>query len=1188
METRRNDSPQGHITEEQTEGASAILTEKKAEKEDQLSTLLSSARELLVREKHSNNYKQAAELLEQALLKVEGTSKEIMKAEVCGELAEVFLSLDDYEKSLDYGQKCLSLSKTTGRKDLEALAYASVGSAYSKLGDLRRGLEFHTKSLDANSTTGDQKQKWKCLYNLGVTCGELGDNESATGYFRESLTVAEDVGDKLSIGESHGGLGGVFYRTRRYQEAILHNEKHLTKAKEVKDKESQAKACGNLGNVYLSKGDYIKAFALYQQQLTLYQDTGNKFGEGNAKGSLGNVYHCRGETRKAIGYYEAQLSIANMLKNKPAQACAIGRIGRAQHSLGENREAQKNLEKLLQLSIEIGDKTNEGFAYGFLGNTHRSLGNYEEAIKMQKKFLEISKSTGDKAAEGLANAYLGSIYYSRGDFEKALEHHGFNLAINRELENKGGEGRSVEKVGNIHFQLGNYNKAIECYQQSLDIALAIRDKPLEGASYANLGNAFQALGMYSQAVKIYEKAVPYAKAVGDKRMEGAMLGNLGRAYNCIGNHQKELECHLQHLSLCEDLEERQGEATAHGNIGMVNYRLENYKQAIKHNEKQISISSSIGELDGEMTGYLNLGKVYRQLDELTKAIELQQKALSFAEKMGRLDKRGFCHFDLGISYSRLQKFELACDHLEQCTTMYAEVRRLLFEKDEYKVFLSDVQAGAYRLYTQCLLQQEKDEEALLVTERSRSAALADMMVVSYGQKDPRGVKRENLSGTNMREVVSRLESRIIYYALSGKGTENVIVWSFQPNGDPKFMGEATEWKNLLGEAIVEIGVNGKAVECEDRSFLSREARRLNKNEHIDQLQELENLEKNQAGCRPSKRITPTDRPSALEKLYDVLLGCAFHDHTAKDLIIVPDEGLHRVPFAALRDENNESLAEKHRIRVLPSLSIMKAIFECPSEYHNQKGAVVVGDPDVGLVKLKGMQEPEPVTRLEQANKEAREIAKMVGVQPLVGQEATKARFLEELDKAALVHIAAHGNPQTGEIALAPPPEKRKPILDEEDVVLTMAEVQNAKVRAKLVVLSCCHSARGHIRAEGVIGIARAFLGAGARSVLASLWAIDDEATIEFMRSFYQHLKLGKKTSEALYQATATLRHSEKFGDPLYWAPFVLIGDDVIFDSLEEIGQEKMQGQPHGNPDDKHSFQHDTKMYQTAKNHNKVI
>ncbi|XP_015761119.1 PREDICTED: tetratricopeptide repeat protein 28-like isoform X2 [Acropora digitifera] len=1096
METGRNDthSSQGNLSEEQTEGARATLTEKEAEQEDQLSTLLSSACELLVRRKHSKHYEQAAKLLQQALIKAQEASDEIVEAEVCGKLAEVFLSLDDYAKSLDYGQKCLSLSKTTGCKNLEALAYGCVGNAYSKRGELQRGREFLIKALEANSTTGDQKQKWKCLHSLGVTRTDLGDTESAISYFRESLTVAENVGDKLAIGESHGGLGSAFYKIGRYEDAILHNERHLAMAKEVKDKGSEAQARGNLGSIYISKGNYIEAFSLYQHQLTLYEETGNKFGEGNAMGSLGNVYLCRGKTKKAIEYYEAQLNIANMLKNKGAQAKAFGRIGRAHNSLGENRTAQENLEKFLQLSIEIGDKTNEGFAYGFLGNTHRSLGNYEKALEMEKKFLEISKSTNDKPAEGLANAFLGSIYYSLGDFEKALEHRRFNLAINRELGDRTGEGRSVEKVGNIHFELGDYNKAIECYQQSLDIALAIKDKPLEGASYANLGNSF-----------------------------------------------------------LEDLEEKRGEATAHGNIGMVNYRIGNYKEAIKHIEKQISISSSIGDIGGEMAGYLNLGKVRIQLGELTKATELQQKALSFAEKMGSLEKRGSCHFDLGITYSNLQKYELACKHLEQCTTLYAEMRRLLFEKDVYKISLSDLQASAYRLYTQCLLHQGKDEEALLVIERARSAALADMMVVSYSQQDPSGVKRENLSGAKMREVVSRLGGSIIYYALSGKGKENVIVWSFQSNGDPKFMGEATEWKNLLNEALAEIGVNIKAVECEDRSFLSREAQRRDKNEETDQLQGLENL----TVCPHSKRITPTERPSALEKLYDILLGGAFHDPTAKDLIIVPDEELHRVPFAALQDENNESLAEKHRIRVLPSLSVMKEIFECPSEYHNQKGAVVVGDPDVGLVKLKKSQDPELVTRLDQANKEAQEIGKLVGVKPLIGEEATKARFLKELDNATLVHIAAHGNSETGEIAFAPPPQKRKPILDEEDVVLTMAEVQNAKVRAKLVVLSCCHSARGHIRAEGVIGIARAFLGAGSRSVLASLWAIDDEATMEFMRSFYQHLKLGKKASEALYQATAALRRSEKFRDRFYWAPFVLIGDDVAFDNLEEIAQDNM-------------------------------
>ena len=79
----------------------------------------------------------------------------------------------------------------------------------------------------------------------------------------------------------------------------------------------------------------------------------------------------------------------------------------------------------------------------------------------------------------------------------------------------------------------------------------------------------------------------------------------------------------------------------------------------------------------------------------------------------------------------------------------------------------------------------------------------------------------------------------------------------------------------------------------------------------------------------------------------------------------------------------------------------------------------------------------------------------------------------------------------------------------------------------------CHSAHGEIKAEGVVGIARAFLGAGARSVLVSLWAIDDKATLEFMKIFYQHLVKGKSASEALNQAMNCMRESEEFGAVKY-------------------------------------------------------
>ena len=148
---------------------------------------------------------------------------------------------------------------------------------------------------------------------------------------------------------------------------------------------------------------------------------------------------------------------------------------------------------------------------------------------------------------------------------------------------------------------------------------------------------------------------------------------------------------------------------------------------------------------------------------------------------------------------------------------------------------------------------------------------------------------------------------------------------------------------------------------------------------------------------------------------------------------------------------------------------------------------------------------------------------------------------------ALIHTATHGKMETGEAILAPNTTRETPQPQEKDYLLTMKDVMEAGLRARLVVLSCCHSARGEVMAEGVVGIARAFLGAGARSVVVTLWAIADEGTLEFMSFFYDALAKGKKASEALNQAMKCMRDSETFKEEKYWAPFVLISDDVKLD-----------------------------------------
>ena len=260
-------------------------------------------------------------------------------------------------------------------------------------------------------------------------------------------------------------------------------------------------------------------------------------------------------------------------------------------------------------------------------------------------------------------------------------------------------------------------------------------------------------------------------------------------------------------------------------------------------------------------------------------------------------------------------------------------------------------------------------------------------------------------------------------------------------------------------------------------------------------------------------------------------------------MIVPQGPLCLTPYAAFMDKKSKYLCETFRIRLLPSLSSLRLIQNCPADWHSKAGALLVGDPWVQEVIYEGKK----LKQLKWAEKEVQMIGEILQTAPLVGKHATKDEVLRRISSVSLVHIAAHGKMETGEIALAPNTTRLSPNPVKEDYLLTMKDVLKAQIRARLVVLSCCHSARGEVKSEGVVGIARAFLGAGARSVLVSLWAIDDEATMEFMEFFYRQLVNGRSASEALNEAMKSMRESDRFDAVKYWAPFVLIGDDVTLE-----------------------------------------
>ena len=235
----------------------------------------------------------------------------------------------------------------------------------------------------------------------------------------------------------------------------------------------------------------------------------------------------------------------------------------------------------------------------------------------------------------------------------------------------------------------------------------------------------------------------------------------------------------------------------------------------------------------------------------------------------------------------------------------------------------------------------------------------------------------------------------------------------------------------MEEAYKKIGVK-KPVKCDDRSS--------------DESSGVIELDHRPEGDGSSSKENAQD---ALNVLYNEVIGPISDIIKDDKVTIVPDGPLYFVPFAALKDENSRYISETLSVRLVPSLNSLRLMAECPEEYHCTTGALLVGDPWMESVRIRG----ERVLQLPSAKEEVEMIGKILKSETIIGKEATKAEVLRRLDSVTLVHIAAHGSAKTGEIVLSPNPTSSK-IPKEVDYLLKLKDVLNVKLRAKLVVLSC--------------------------------------------------------------------------------------------------------------------------------------
>ena len=746
--------------------------------------------------------------------------------------------------------------------------------------------------------------------------------------------------------------------------------------------------------------------------------------------------------------------------------------------------------------MEIGDKGGEAADYGKLGTMFQSLGNYKKAQEHHEKALSIRKQIGDRAGEAKDYKNLGIVFQSRGNYDKAQEYYKKALAIRSEIGDREGEATDYGNLGRLFDLLGEHDKAQEHLEKALRISKEICNRNLEASCYANLGAFFLSLGKYPRADKYLVQALAIAKEIGDKH----------------------------------------GEAAVYSNFGRISHHLHDYEKAQEYHKKALAIYEEIGGRDGEVVEYASLGVCFQSLGVYNEAEKYIKRAILISKNIGHNFNEFSCLCQL--AQLKLSQFNLkeAISYLFQCIGKFDTLRGFLKDNDQFKTSLLEKHGNfPYKLLSKLLSSTGKTRDALYVEELRRARGLADFMAAKYSVEElisgnPQswhGIQTIITKETNCTCLYISVEkeharywilkaSGAIHFSRKKVSLEKRVVTRLVPDLDQYF----TESFRSLGILLQQ--------NCEDRSLDDTESM-------------LPHYDHDNRGLM--RDFDPKDFKTNLQSCYEIIIAPVAHLLKEPEILIVPESCMYQVPFAAISDERGTYLVDTFRIRVVPSLTTLKLIRDSSPDYHSQRGALIVGDPKVGEVLLKGKR--RIITSLPCARKEAEMIGRLLGVTPLTGDRATKKAVLDAINSVSLIHFAAHGDAERGEIALSPNcPTNFIP--QDENYLLTMADISKLRLRAKLVVLSCCHSARGKIKAEGIIGIARAFLGSGARSVLAARWAIEDTATEEFMRCFYQNLFRGKSASESLHEARKWLRKNG-FEKVSQWAPFMLIGDNVTFD-----------------------------------------
>ncbi len=881
--------------------------------------------------------------------------------------------------------------------------------------------------------------------------------------------------------------------------------------------------------------------------------------------------------QQAIEKFKQALPLLQQLGYKVEEIGTLNNIGLIYSNLGDKQQALKYLNQALPLWRLLGDnqaKAGEAKTLNNIGLVYDDLGDKDQALKYFNQSLPLSRQVGDKAGEATTLNNIGKVYNDLSDNQQALNNLHSSLSLFQQIGNneaKAGEAGTLNNIAKVYNDLGDKQQALKYFNQSLPLFRQVDNKRGEATTLNNIGLIYNDLGDKQQALKyLVDQALPLRRQVGDKVGEVATLNNIGLVYNTLGNKQQALEYFKQSLSLAQQIGYKMAEGSTLSNIGKVYEALGDKPQALNYLNQSLRLTRLVGDKAQQATTLSNIASVERDRGNLQQALTPIQAAINIIEDL----RTKVVNQELRTSYFASQQsiYKFYIDLLMQLHKKYPS-------KGYDALSLHINERSRARNLLELLAEANVDirqgvDSKLVELERSLQQQLnaAEFQKVKLLQG-----QYTNKQLDNLKQLIESLESQLDEVQAQIRVQSPEYATLTQSKKFDKLVLTLPQIQQLVlddNTLLLEYSLG------EEHSFLWVVSKKSITSYELPKGADIEAAAQAFKKELLDKKDSP-GIPFVGMKLSQMVLAPVASQLRQKRLLVVGDGALQTIPFTALpisEGIQNSALSSKgksltpllvqHEILTLPSASSIGVLRnKLMGRKQAPKTIAVLADPVFSKDDERLKNIPQPLhnqsrgseldnqideclnlNRLDYSKKEAEDI---LSLEPnptksfsALGFAASVTTSVKpDLSQYQIVHFATHGcvsekNPQLSKLVLSQFGEKGENI----DGNLNLNKIYNLNLPVELVTLSACKTGLGkNVQGEGLVGLTRGFMYAGAKRVVVSLWSVNDLTTAALMQRFYKKMLQEHQNPVAAMRA-AQLEIWNSGKAPYYWAAFTIQGE----------------------------------------------